>query len=126
MKSKKLKQTNFKGGLPIMIQINSEEQLKDALNSNDNVFVLKHSTTCPISQAAFGEYEKFSEEHPELSCYFLTVQDAKPLSNFIAEQFHVKHESPQALLFKKSDVNWHASHWKITKSTLNSVLKENA
>jgi bacillithiol system protein YtxJ len=109
-----------------MKQINSEEQLKNALSNDGLVFLLKHSTTCPISQAAFGEYEKFSETHPDVNCYFLTVQDARPLSDFIAEQFHIKHESPQAILFHNSDVNWHASHWKITNSALKSVLTENA
>ncbi|WP_442595533.1 bacillithiol system redox-active protein YtxJ [Neobacillus sp. D3-1R] len=109
-----------------MKQINNETQLTEALNNEGLVFVLKHSTTCPISQAAFEEYQKFSQEHPELDCYFLTVQDARPLSSYIAEQYHIKHESPQAILFKKKDVNWHASHWKITNSSLSTVLKENA
>lgn len=59
-----------------MIQISNETQLKEALNNDGAVFVLKHSTTCPISQAAFEEYEKFSNENPNLNCYFLTVQDA--------------------------------------------------
>jgi bacillithiol system protein YtxJ len=110
----------------LMKQIINETQLKDALNSDNLVFVLKHSTTCPISHAAFEEFGKFSLEHPELECYFLTVQDSRPLSDFITEQYHIKHESPQAVLFKKSDVNWHASHWKITNSTLKLVLKENS
>lgn len=109
-----------------MKQINSDSQLIEAIKGEGLIFILKHSTTCPISHAAFLEYEKFSKEHTELSCYFLTVQDARSLSNFIAEQYHIKHESPQAILFKNGDVNWHASHWKITNSSLNSVLKENA
>jgi bacillithiol system protein YtxJ len=106
--------------------INSVEQLTEVLNGKDNVFVLKHSTTCPISQAAYEEYEKFTESHPELNSFYLTVQDSRQLSDYIAENFHIKHESPQAILFKNADVNWHASHWKITTSTLNSALKENS
>lgn len=109
-----------------MKQINNETQLSDALNSDALVFILKHSITCPISQAAFEEYQKFSQDHPDINCYFLTVQDAKPLSNFIADRYHIKHESPQAILFKNKDVNWHASHWKITNSSLSTVLNENA
>lgn len=108
-----------------MKQINNETQLTEAINSADLVFVLKHSTTCPISQAAYEEYEQFANNHSDVACFFLTVQDAKPLSNFIAEQYHIKHESPQAIVFKNKDVNWHASHWKITNSALSTVLKEN-
>lgn len=109
-----------------MKQINSTGQLSEAINGEGLVFVLKHSTTCPISQAAFGEYEKFTQEHPEANCYFLTVQDARPVSDYIAEQFQIKHESPQVILFKNKEISWHASHWKITKTALGSVLKENA
>lgn len=107
-----------------MKQINNQSELVEAINGEGVVFVLKHSTTCPISQAAYGEYDKFSNEHPEQNCYFLTVQDARPVSEFIAEQYHIKHESPQAIVFHNGDVNWHASHWKITNSALNAVLKE--
>jgi bacillithiol system protein YtxJ len=109
-----------------MKQISDETELQEVLSNDGAVFVLKHSTTCPISQAAFEEYEKFSNDHPNINCYFLTVQDAKPLSNFIAEEYQVKHESPQALFFKNAAVNWHASHWKITSSALTTVIKENA
>lgn len=109
-----------------MIQINNQAEFVEAIKGEGLVFVLKHSTTCPISQAAYGEYEKFSNEHPEHKCYFLTVQDARPVSEYIAEQYHIKHESPQTIIFNNGDVNWHASHWKITNSALNSVLKDNA
>lgn len=109
-----------------MKQINYQSELLEAINGVGLVFVLKHSITCPISQAAYSEYEKFSNEHPEQNCYFLTVQDARPVSEYIAEHYHIKHESPQAIIFNNGDVNWHASHWKITNSALNSVLKDNA
>jgi bacillithiol system protein YtxJ len=108
-----------------MNQINSESQLTEAIKGEGVVFVLKHSTTCPISQAAYLEYDKFSQNHSDVNCLYLTVQDSRPLSTYIAEEFHVKHESPQAIMFKNGDVNWHASHWKITNSTLENVLKEN-
>lgn len=109
-----------------MKQIHSIEQLSEAINDKGLVFVLKHSSTCPISHAAFGEYEKFTLEQPNSDCFFLTVQDARSVSDYIAEQFHIKHESPQVIMFKNNEVNWHASHWKITKTALSSVLKENS
>jgi bacillithiol system protein YtxJ len=108
-----------------MKQIHQETELREALNHAGPVFIMKHSTTCPVSQAAFTEYEKFSNENPESNCYFLTVQNARPLSTYIAEEFQIKHESPQAFLFKNGDVKWNASHWKITNSALKTILKEN-
>ncbi|MHC0037335.1 bacillithiol system redox-active protein YtxJ [Pseudoneobacillus sp. C159] len=109
----------------VMKQIHHETQLKEVLNQGGAVFVLKHSTTCPISQAAFGEYEKFSNENAEIKCYYLTVQDARLLSNYIAETYQIQHESPQVFLFKNGEVKWNVSHWKITNSTLTTILKEN-
>ncbi|HLO12031.1 MAG TPA: bacillithiol system redox-active protein YtxJ [Pseudoneobacillus sp.] len=108
-----------------MKQINSDSQLNEVIKGEGLVFVLKHSSTCPISQAAFTEYEKFAQGHSDLDCYYLIVQDAGSLSNYISEKFNIKHESPQAIMFKNGNANWHASHWKITHSLLNSVLKEN-
>ncbi|PLR83814.1 MULTISPECIES: bacillithiol system redox-active protein YtxJ [Bacillus] len=107
-----------------MNKINTVEQFDDAVN-NGAFLILKHSTTCPISQAAYEEFEKFTEDHPKVNSYYLTVQDARPLSNHIAEKYDIKHESPQALLFTNSGVAWHASHWKITYETLANVLAEN-
>lgn len=106
-----------------MEQIQTKEQF-DALVDNESFFLLKHSNTCPISQAAYEEYEEFTS-NSSVKSYFLVVQTSRELSNYIAERFHIKHESPQAILFVKGDVAWHASHWKITSKALATVSQEN-
>lgn len=108
-----------------MIKIESVEEFNQALQENEEFFLLKHSLTCPISQAAYEEYESFEESNKDEKLYYLAVQEARPLSNHIAETFHVKHESPQAIFFKKEDVAWHASHWKITKKSLTNAKEDN-
>lgn len=108
-----------------MKKIDSIEQFDELVEKESNVYILKHSLTCPISHAAYEEYEKFVAEHPEYNSYFLAVQDSRPLSNHIAEKFHIKHESPQAILFLNGDVVWHASHWKITYRSLSKAMEEN-
>ncbi|MGJ7920398.1 bacillithiol system redox-active protein YtxJ [Neobacillus sp. LXY-4] len=108
-----------------MHKIDSEEQFNQLIQSGEAFSFLKHSVTCPISQAAYEEYIKFAEDFPDHNCYYLTVQDSRPLSNYIAEQFQVKHESPQAFLFKSNKVLWHASHWKITYDSLKKSREEN-
>lgn len=87
-------------------------------------FVLKNSTTCPISQAAYEEYESFADDRSAQVFYYLNVQDARELSNKLAEEFQVKHESPQVLLIKDGEVLWHDSHWAITYSKLEDVSKK--
>ncbi len=107
-----------------MQKIESVEQFEQLIESGDTFTLLKHSLTCPISQAAYEEYVKFTEENPNEKSYYLTVQDSRPLSTFIAEKYNVKHESPQAFLFHHKNVAWHASHWKITNNTLAKVIEE--
>jgi len=108
-----------------MQKIDSIEQFEQLVDSGETFFMLKHSTTCPISQAGYDEFAKYGKNDDE-NLYFLTVQDSRELSNHIAEKFHIKHESPQAILFVNSDVAWHASHFKITAKGMAAAKEENA
>lgn len=108
-----------------MKKLDTYEQFKEVLKSEHKFILLKHSLTCPISLAAFQEYQKFAEGQSEIPVYYLAVQDSRPLSNEIAKEFEIKHESPQAILFSNKAAVWNASHWKITQSSLNSAVNEN-
>lgn len=102
--------------------IETVEQFEELFNKHEEFLFVKNSLTCPISQAAFEEYQEFAAKHSDYPSYHLHVQDSRPLSNYIAEQFSVKHESPQALLFKGKEVVWNASHWKITYDALKKEI----
>lgn len=84
-------------------KIDTVEQFDELVKNNSKFFLLKHSLTCPISQAAYKEYEKFAGINQDIPTYYLAVQDSRPLSNEIAERFEIKHESPQAILFQKEN-----------------------
>ncbi|MBS4191656.1 bacillithiol system redox-active protein YtxJ [Bacillus sp. FJAT-49705] len=105
-----------------MHKFNTIEEFDQTVQAAEQIMVLKHSSTCPISQAAFEEYESFASENENLSIYYLIVQEDRPLSNHIAEKFNIKHESPQAILFNNGNAVWHASHWKITYDSLKKAL----
>lgn len=100
----------------------SNEDFDQAVQAGEPFFLLKHSSTCPISAAAYEEYEKFADGYAHT--YYLVVQEARPLSNYVAEKFQIRHESPQALFFKNGEVAWQASHWKITSDSLKSAATE--
>lgn len=87
------------------------------------VWVFKHSLTCPTSAAAWSQYQSFVAARPEDGTTYalIEVQRARPASAAVAEKTGVRHESPQALLFRDGQVAWHASHWKIRKDTLEEV-----
>lgn len=106
-------------------KIETSQQFEELLKREGKFYFLKHSLTCPISQAAYKEYEKFAAENPSVPTYFLAVQESRPLSNEIAERFEIKHESPQAILFANGKAVWNASHWKITNRSLQNVISEN-
>jgi bacillithiol system protein YtxJ len=108
-----------------MKKMDSVEQFQEVVAQGKPFLFIKHSLTCPISHSAFNEYKQFVEAHPEVDTYYLYVQEARPLSNYIAETFGVRHESPQALLFENGAVVWHTSHWNITYDTLRKeVVKQ--
>jgi bacillithiol system protein YtxJ len=106
-------------------KIDTLEQFEDVLKQEDQFFLLKHSLTCPISHAAYQEYQKYAGDNQNVPTYYLAVQDARPLSNEVAEKFEIKHESPQALLIKNGEAIWNASHWKITNRSLTNAVSEN-
>ncbi|MEH7226401.1 bacillithiol system redox-active protein YtxJ [Bacillus sp. JJ1566] len=105
------------------IKVETIEEFNNVLEKENNFIFIKHSLTCPISKAAFDEYEQFVAEHEDVPTYYLNVQEARDLSNHIAEHFEIKHESPQALLFEDGKVKWNASHRNITKESLGTAGK---
>lgn len=97
--------------------IQNQAEFQDVLNREAEFYLLKHSLTCPISAGAKQEYDRYSLD-TQLPMYTLYVQEARELSNMIAERYEVKHESPQALLFVNNQVIWHTSHHDITGTAL--------
>lgn len=95
----------------------------DALIARSNetpVWILKHSLTCPISSQAWSEFQRFAGDAPEDGAVFalIEIQKARPVSNALAERTGIRHESPQALLFRGGQAVWHASHYGIDRAAL--------
>ncbi|WP_134701476.1 bacillithiol system redox-active protein YtxJ [Ammoniphilus sp. YIM 78166] len=109
------------------IEINSVEEWKEkwASSSQQPILVFKHSTACPVSAEALREFEQYVIEASEQKVGFFLVKviESRPVSNQIAEDSQLKHESPQAILFENEKVIWNASHWKITKESLQEAIK---
>lgn len=103
-------------------KIDTLEQFEEILEKEEPFFLLKHSLSCPISSAAFQEYQKYADLNPNVPTYYLAVQDSRTLSNEIAEKFEIKHESPQAILFSKGVPLWNSSHWDITNESLADAI----
>ncbi|WP_438432854.1 bacillithiol system redox-active protein YtxJ [Gorillibacterium sp. sgz500922] len=95
-------------------------------SKDQTVVVFKHSTTCPVSANAYREFESYLADKPDPNAqyYLVKVIESRPVSNRIAEDTGIKHESPQIICLKKQEPYWNASHWSITKAHMSAVLDE--
>ena len=103
----------------------SEEDYRRILETSVRrpVFLLKHSITCGVSAMAREAFQDFEEAADRYECWELTVQASRHVSNLIAEETGVRHESPQVLLFSDRAVGWHVSHGQIRLETLREALE---
>lgn len=93
----------------------------DAALAAERFLVFKHSTRCPISAAAFTEYERWSAAHPEAATGWIDVIQERALATAIAERTGITHESPQAILLSRGKACWSASHGAITEQSLSGT-----
>lgn len=75
------------------------------------VIIFKHSTRCSISRMALKNFEReYNIQEGSAKPYFLDLLEHRDISNAIASQFNVEHQSPQLLLIKDGKVVYHTSH----------------
>ncbi len=102
--------------------LHSIEQLDQFIGEPGKRLLLKHSTVCPISTAAYEEFQAYLKNH-EVPAAVILVREDRPVSNEVAERYEIKHESPQVFLLEDGQVKWHTSHWKITQQSIEEALK---
>lgn len=107
-------------------QLMNLEQWQDAFEGSSRrpLLVFKHSTSCPISAGAHEELQKYMADVAEPGVDFVIVHviEERPVSNAIAEDLGVQHQSPQAILVQNKQPLWHDSHWRITYDFLSDKL----
>lgn len=79
--------------------------------------IFKHSITCSISKMALTRFEK-APFNDSIDFYYLDLLNYRALSNTIATQFNVHHESPQVLLIKNGECIYDESHYGIMMDEL--------
>ncbi len=80
-------------------------------------FIFKHSTRCSISKMVLNRFES-NNDSVFMSVYLLDLLNYRDLSNQIANDFNVKHESPQILVIKDGECYTHLSHTSIRQFNL--------
>lgn len=73
------------------------------------VVIFKHSTRCSISIMVKNRLDKATQPD-NIKFYYLDLLQHRNISNKIAEDFQVHHESPQVLLIKNGECIYEESH----------------
>ncbi len=71
--------------------------------------IFKHSTRCAVSGMAKGRLER-SNDFPQADFYFLDLIKHRHISDKIATDFSVFHESPQVLVIRNGECIYDESH----------------
>jgi bacillithiol system protein YtxJ len=90
------------------------------------VLIFKHSTRCAISRTVLHRLERNwnSAEMHEVSPFFLDLITYREVSNLVASEFQVHHESPQVLVIRNGLVVYDASHVGINYEELEQVARK--
>jgi bacillithiol system protein YtxJ len=97
------------------ITLQNEAQLNEIRERSTSrpQLIFKHSTRCSTSSLIKGRLERATQ--PEtIDFYFLDLIRNRPVSNKIAEDYFVEHESPQVLLIRNGECVYDESHMGIT------------
>ena len=105
------------------ISLESLGQLDEIKNQRGFSIIFKHSTRCSISMMVKKRFELDWDKLPEdLNIYFLDLIQNRELSNAIASNFMVPHESPQLLLIENGECVLDLSHGEVSVDEVMSVL----
>ncbi len=106
--------------------LTDEDQIKQIISDSDHrpQIIYKHSTRCPVSSRAYRRVSKISTELAEIAdIYYLDVLADRPVSNAVARQWEIRHESPQLLIIHNGEVIWHESHGAIREEPILEALE---
>lgn len=94
-------------------------------SAETTILIFKHSTRCSISRATLDRLERNwrDAEVPNVKPYFLDLLSYRSISNAIAHQFQVEHQSPQVLVIRNGKSVYDNSHYGIDFSAIREKVK---
>ena len=103
--------------------LESAEQVNSIKSRQGYNVIFKHSTRCSISMMVKKRFELDWDKLPaDLPLYFLDLIKHRDLSNQVASEYSVHHESPQLLLIKDGECLLDLSHGEISVEETLSAL----
>ncbi|MEX2592065.1 MAG: bacillithiol system redox-active protein YtxJ [Anditalea sp.] len=99
------------------------EDIKKESNQQP-IMIFKHSTRCSISGMAWNRLKSNwkLEDSEKIMPYYLDLITYREISEAIAKEFGVNHESPQVIIIKEGKATYNNSHMGINyKEILSQV-----
>jgi len=90
-------------------------------STTDPVLIFKHSSICPTSGRANEEMHRLAETG-DVAVYRVVVQESRDVSDHIAEETGIRHETPQALLLRDGEAVFDVSHHRVKADRLRDQL----
>jgi bacillithiol system protein YtxJ len=89
--------------------------------------IFKHSTRCNISRMSIDRLQRqWSEkEMSNVKAYYLDLLNYRDISNALADQFKVEHQSPQILVIANGKSVLDLSHFEIDYDVIKSTAQKN-
>lgn len=109
------------------VELKTEAQLDEIREESKQspVLIFKHSSRCSISRAALDRLERNwkEEEVSPVKPYFLDLISFRSMSDSVASQFDVEHESPQVLIIENGRSVCNQSHFDINYTHILKAIK---
>ena len=106
-------------------QLSSKEFVDDFFSDGLPQIIFKHSPRCGISSMVLRRFEASELFKSSMGTYWLLhVIENRAVSNALANDFNVRHESPQVLVFYKGKLLYHAAHSTIDAAQIEIVLND--
>jgi len=106
--------------------LQTAEQLEKISSSDVSNIIFKHNTTCPISRSVKRKLEEDEDLVPsETPAFILDLNSHRDISDAVAANFEVEHESPQLLLVKNGKCLYNQSLYNISPEETAQAIEEN-
>lgn len=107
-----------------LVAVEEVEKVLEKTNETP-AFIFKHSTTCPVSAQSFEQFKSYVEtDATPYDTYVVKVRETREVSNELAEELNIEHESPQIFLVKNEEAVWHTSHQDITIENIIQAVED--
>ena len=106
--------------------VNDWEEFKKETSADNELIIFKFSPVCGVSfyvENIFRDWADELQESSRLRLSKVNVISARKLSQQIAGELNVSHESPQVIWLRADlTVKWNASHYEINKAKMDKNL----